>query len=218
MAFVGNSHLVAGDATSIDAVLSLLRREGISTERNPDIYVRSYAHFGVDDARELRERADLSAQGERRIFILFAPVMTAEAQNALLKTFEEPPGDALFFLIVPAPETLLSTLRSRMQRLVLDTGVHQGTVDERVFLSASQSVRLEMLKPLLEKGDDERRDISGIVLFLTALERVMEGVPRTSGKEGLEAIYRARSFMADKGSLLKPLLEQVALLVPRVGA
>ncbi|TSC61840.1 MAG: DNA polymerase III subunit gamma/tau [Parcubacteria group bacterium Athens0416_74] len=216
MALVGNSHLVAGDSSAVADVLARLHEEGIDTEKNPDVYVRSYTHFGVDDARELRERADLSAQGQRRVFVLSTPVMTAEAQNALLKTFEEPPGNALFILVVPAPETLLSTLRSRMQRLDVGTAAHDGGVEGGAFLSASPVARLDMIKPLLEKGDDERRDISSIVMFLSTLERALEKTPRRASREGLAAIYRARAFMADKGSLLKPLLEQVALLVPRV--
>lgn len=216
MAFVGNSHLVAGDSSAVAAVLAHLKKEGIDTEKNPDIYVRSYSHFGVDDARELRERADLSAQGERRIFVLAAPAMTAEAQNALLKTLEEPPGNALFIFVVPAPETLLSTLRSRMQRLDVDATVQKEAVESGAFLAAAPAARLDMIKPLLEKGDDERRDISHIIMFLSSLERAMEDVPRSASTEGLAAIYRARAYMADKGSLLKPLLEQVALLVPRV--
>ncbi len=216
MAFVGNALLVAGDSSAVTDVLERLREEGIDIQKNPDVYVRSYTHFGVDDAREVRERADLSAQGERRIFVLATPVMTTEAQNALLKTLEEPPGNALFIVVVPAPETLLPTLRSRMQRLDVDADVQKGAVESGAFLAASPAARLDMIKPLLEKGDDERRDISHIITFLSVLERTMENVPRSASKEGLEAIYRARAFMADKGSLLKPLLEQVALLVPRV--
>lgn len=216
MALVGNSHLVAGDSSTITAVLARVREEGIDVEKNPDVYVRSYAHFGVDDAREVRERADLSAQGQRRVFVLATPIMTVEAQNALLKTFEEPPGNALFILLVPAPETLLPTLRSRMQRLNVETMVQYGGVDSGAFLAASPAARLDIIKPLLEKGDDERRDISSIVTLLSSLERTLERVPRRASREGLTAIYRARAYMADKGSLLKPLLEQVALLVPRV--
>lgn len=216
MALVGNSHVVAGNSSAVTSVSARLREEGIEVEKNPDAYVRVYTYFGVDDAREVRERADLSAQGERRVFVLAAPVMTVEAQNALLKTFEEPPGNALFILVVPAPETLLPTLRSRMQRLHVETEIQNGGMDSGAFLAASPAVRLDMIQPLLEKGDDERRDISSIVMFLSTLERALEKVPRSASREGLAAIYRARAYLADKGSLLKPLLEQVALLVPRM--
>ena len=90
MKLVGNSHLVAGGPESIDVVLALVGKEGINTENNSDIYIRTYTHFGVDEARELRERTSTRGLEGRRVFIVVATGMTTEAQNALLKTLEEP--------------------------------------------------------------------------------------------------------------------------------
>jgi len=208
-ALVGNIHLVAGTSTSIDALLGLLEREGVETRGNADLYVRTYQRFGIDDALELRERAALRpTRGMRRIFVIATPNMTNEAQNALLKTLEEPPADAMFFFLIPAPETLLSTLRSRAQMLSLDSARAETLVDAERFVAASPQKRLDMLKPLLEKDEDDRRDLGAIITFLSSLERQCE-----KRQEGLRAIYRARKYIGDKGALVKPLLEQVALLV-----
>jgi hypothetical protein len=214
MTLVGNAHVVRGDAASVPLVLALLEKEGIRAAGNPDVYVREYAFFGVDEAREIRERAVLKGSGGRRAFVLCAPGMTGEAQNALLKTLEEAPGDALFFLIVPAPNMLLSTVRSRAQVLALEGGSSESSVDVQAFLSASPRARLDMLKPLLDKGEDERRDMGAVLAFLSALERMLAAAPRDKLLPGLEAIYRAKAYASDKGALVKPLLEQLALLVP----
>lgn len=181
---------------------------------NPDVYVRTYAHFGVDEARDIKARASLKALEGRRIFVLTAPVLTNEAQNALLKVLEEPQGDALFFLVVPSPQALLPTVRSRAQIFTLKntSSTDSETV---VFLSASENERMEMLKPLLEKGSDDKRDLSRIIHFLESLERALGAAKRVDA-EALAAVYRARKFLLDKGALIKPLLEQVALLCPRV--
>jgi len=226
---VGNAHLIAGNAGAIPRVLALLEAEGIETHGNPDIYIREYKGFGVDDAIELRDRANSRAvSGTRRIFIVATPGITGEAQNALLKTLEEPPADAMFFFIVPAPEVLLPTLRSRTQMLALsplsqrsDLGDHnhkgrtfvdaETIVDPSAFLAAPAQKRLDMLKPLLEKDDDDKRDLGAILIFLSSLERKLEKQP-----DGLRALYRARKYIGDKGALVKPLLEQVALLVPKI--
>ncbi len=223
MRLVGNTHLVAGGTEMIPATLSLLQGEGIETRGNPDVYVRAYQSFGIGEARELRERSAARALGPRRVFIIATPGMTTEAQNALLKTLEEPRGDALFFFIVPSPQALLSTLRSRAQTLILKSAADKGLVDARQFLAATAKRRLDMLKPLLEKDEDERRDLGAILAFLSSLERALNdahSVPpegsRTSCHEGIESVYRARKFIADKGALVKPLLEQVALLAPVV--
>jgi len=216
MKFVGNVHLVRGSALALPELMSLLAAAGIETQANPDIDVRTYPQFLVEDARALTERAlTRSVSGGRRVFITIAANLTYEAQNTLLKTLEEAPGDALFFFIVPSPEMLLPTVRSRAQLLELSTDAHAGVVDLEVFLKATPAVRLDMLKPLLAKDEDDVRDISGIVIFLSSLERIL--AKRVSlGREGLEAVYRARAYIGDKGSLLKALLEQVALLTPRV--
>lgn len=215
MALVGNTQLVAGTAADIPHVLEMLRNEGFNIEHNPDLYVRTYAHFGVDEARELRERASSRALSGRRAFVLAMPGMTTEAQNALLKVIEEPPADALFFFVIPAPETLLPTLRSRTQ--TIEVGAHaKSSIDLKKFLAASPAMRLEVLKPLLEKDEDDRRDTAALLTFLSSLERMLSGAaPRDAAhRDGLEAVYRARKYADDKGALIKPLLEQVALLVP----
>jgi DNA polymerase III delta prime subunit len=211
---VGNVHLVAGDTGAVPLVHVLLAKEGIEWRGNPDVYMREFNSFGVDDARELAARASsraVGSSGSRRVFIVVATGMTNEAQNALLKTLEEPPGDALFFFVVPAPETLLATLRSRAQILVLGGKDDAGAVDPVTFLKAASAKRIEMLKPLLEKGSDDRRNLGTAIMFLSSLERILaESKPLNSS--GLEAIYRARKYVNDKGALIKPLLEQVALL------
>lgn len=212
MQLVGNVQLVAGTASTIEPVLRQLAQAGIATAANPDLSVETFHTFGIDDARRLRERAALAASGERRIFVIAMSGITAEAQNALLKTFEEPAGSALFVLIHPAPQTLLPTLRSRAQMLALGMmDLRSPSLDTADFLRAAPQKRLEMLKPLLEKGGDDKRDVGQILAFLAALERTLAGESRRN-RQGIEAVYRARVFIADRGALAKPLLEQVALL------
>lgn len=210
----GNTYLVRGDESTLPLLHALLRKEGIAVEGSTDSYVRIYDHFGIDEARDLSARAyGKSMSGGQRVFIALFPVITNEAQNALLKTLEEPPSNAIFFMVTPAPEMLLPTLRSRSQ--MLDLGLSEvSLLDIPKFLKAKPRDRIEMLKSLLEKNDDDRRDIGGIITFLSSLERTLSKMPKS--REGIDAVYRARVYAGDKGSLLKPLLEQVALLVPTV--
>lgn len=215
MKFTAHAYVARGGAAALPEVLALLEKEGRALG-NPDLYARAYARFGIDEARELRDRAAMRAvSGERRVFVIAAASLTAEAQSALLKTFEEPPADALFILLMPSPETLLPTLRSRMQSFSTRGAAQADSpIPAEAFLSAQPERRIEMLKILL---DAEERDLGGVIAFLSALERAL--APRVREREvadGLQAVYRARSFAADKGSLLKPLLEQAALLLPRV--
>ncbi|MGV0743037.1 DNA polymerase III subunits gamma/tau [Mycolicibacterium sp. XJ870] len=73
------------------------------------------SHNGVDDARELRDRAFYApAQSRYRIFIIDeAHMVTPQAFNALLKIVEEPPEHLIFVFATTEPEKVLTTIRSR---------------------------------------------------------------------------------------------------------
>lgn len=205
------AYLIAGGETTLDLLIERLRTEGVLEQGSPDLFARVYRKFGVDEAEEIRSRARLKpVRDSRRVIAFFVSAPTTEAQNALLKTLEDPAGNPLFFIVTPSPDTLLPTVRSRAGRLEVPGG--QET-DVEAFLSATREKRLEMLKPLYDH-DDDGRDMAGVRAFLHALERRF-AEEKLRG-EALRAIYRAEKFAGDKGSLLKALLEQVALLAPRV--
>jgi hypothetical protein len=216
----GNVLLIAGSAEDIPAVFEYLVAAGISTESNPDLYVRHHRQFGIDDAQELRARASTRAIVDRRVFVVSAGGMTSEAQNALLKTLEEPPDDALFIFVVPAPDALLSTVRSRSQIIEIEHRDSKWPVpelDAAAFLAATPVRRIELLKVVLEKDDDDKYDTGAILAFLASLERRAARIKDPANKRAtLDAIYRARSYATDRGALVKTLLESVALLAPMV--
>lgn len=73
----------------------------------------------VDQVREAIDRAAYRPfEGRRRVVIVDdAEALVVEAQNALLKTLEEPPPTSVFVLVTARPDMLLSTVRSRCQVL-----------------------------------------------------------------------------------------------------
>jgi len=215
-AFAG-AYLVRGPVEALDALLTQLSSSGLIGKASPDLFARAYRSFGVEDAADVRARARTKpVQDTRRVFVLAASAMSTESQNALLKLLEEPVADAVFFLLVPSPEMLHSTVRSRTRSFELNEYHDASSVDAGDFLDAPTAKRLEMLKPLYEH-DDDGRDLGGVIAFLGSLERRFASGARTSENiAGLHAIYRARKYAGDRGSLLKALLEQVALLAPKV--
>lgn len=73
------------------------------------------ASIGVDTVRDLRSQVFIApSESERKFFIIRdADLMTAQAQNALLISLEEPPAYSVFFLLVTDKSLLLETIRSR---------------------------------------------------------------------------------------------------------
>ncbi|MEV4668200.1 DNA polymerase III subunit gamma and tau [Microbacterium sp. LWO12-1.2] len=79
------------------------------------VEIDAASHNGVDDARDLRERATFAPSRDRyKIFILDeAHMVTPQGFNALLKLVEEPPEHVKFIFATTEPEKVLGTIRSR---------------------------------------------------------------------------------------------------------
>ncbi|HJV04190.1 MAG TPA: DNA polymerase III subunit gamma/tau [Actinomycetota bacterium] len=82
------------------------------------VEIDAASHGGVDDARELRERAPTApVQGREKVYIIDeAQRLSREAFDALLKMFEEPPPGVRFVLATTEPHRMPATLASRCQR------------------------------------------------------------------------------------------------------
>nr|WP_122012003.1 DNA polymerase III subunit delta' [Maliibacterium massiliense] len=86
--------------------------------QHPDVHVVAPAKgtsIGVEQVRALaREVFVRPFEAQMKVFIIEqADAMTTQAQNALLKTLEEPPADTAFFLLSDNMDLLLPTIRSR---------------------------------------------------------------------------------------------------------
>lgn len=129
------------------------------------------SHGGVEDARELRERAVFApATARRKVYILDEVHMASTAAfNALLKLIEEPPGHVLFAMATTDPQKIPATILSRVQRLDLrrvDTAVLKTHVAQ-IIASEGATVTDDALDVLVEKGDGSVRDT------LTITEQVL---------------------------------------------
>ncbi|WP_425843182.1 DNA polymerase III subunit gamma and tau [Agrococcus sp. TSP3-2-1] len=79
------------------------------------VEIDAASHGGVDDARDLRERATFAPSRDRfKVFIIDeAHMVTSGGFNALLKIVEEPPEHIKFIFATTEPEKVIGTIRSR---------------------------------------------------------------------------------------------------------
>lgn len=95
----------------------------IAADTHPDLHrlspVEGKQQIGIEQVRGLIQRMGLTAQygGRKAVLVAPAEAMTRAAANTLLKTLEEPPGDALFVLVSHRAGALPATIRSRCQIL-----------------------------------------------------------------------------------------------------
>ena len=80
-------------------------------------YYPSSSSFGVDDVRNIIDEVSKKPyEGDKKVLILYkCDKMTTQAQNALLKTIEEPPAGVYLILLSDSLETILDTIQSRCQ-------------------------------------------------------------------------------------------------------
>ena len=80
-------------------------------------YRPSKASMGVDEVREIIEEVSKRPyEGDKKVIIIHeGSKLTIQAQNALLKTIEEPPQGVYIILLAESLETLLETIKSRCQ-------------------------------------------------------------------------------------------------------
>ncbi len=163
--------------------------------------------FSIDDARALSMRAQQTPlQSPNRVFVIVCEEIAPEAQNALLKLFEEPPVHTLFYVVLPQTAHVLPTLRSRF--MLLDShSAEQQTEDFALFAEAAYAKRVELIGAKTKDKDTQW------------VESIVQGCERAASETRqlplMKAVLFVRRYIKTRGASPKMLLEELALLLPR---
>lgn len=177
---------------------------------NPELYVREFATLGINDSRELIRTATMRSVGTQ-IFIYKAGSLTREAQNALLKLFEEPPARTHFFLCVASVGDLVPTLLSRVH--VIGSNTHSHTsARTKEFLSATAGARIALLESMIKDKDTAAAE----ALLRDVEHELYERKAHLQHPAALAHVLQVREVLHDKGVSLKALLESTALVLPTI--
>lgn len=131
---------------------------GMVRKGNPDILVLRYSVCSVEQARKLLSYASQSGLSGQKLIVLATERIFHQAQNALLKVFEEPPEGIILILIVPSIGVLLPTLRSRLMTLPSQEAAvapHFVSEPAMLFIQASQTEREKIVKKLLDRSKSD---------------------------------------------------------------
>jgi DNA polymerase-3 subunit gamma/tau len=200
------------------------------------IEIDAASHGGVDDARELRERAFFAPAVSRyKIYIVDeAHMVTTAGFNALLKVVEEPPAHLKFIFATTEPDKVIGTIRSRTHHYpfrLVPPGVlrdYLATVCERegvavgpgvlplVVRAGAGSVRdaMSVLDQLIAgAGDDgvSRALATGLLGFTdaTLLDDVVDAFAEHDGAAVFEAVDRVIEGGHDPRRFVADLLERL---------
>lgn len=209
-------------------------------DNDPDVQILSFEKFGIEESRQLKESASMKPVSGRALYIVGVSQITSEAQQALLKLFEEPQEGVTFVLLAPHG-SLIATLRSRL--LLYPESLQKNPVQKVLgsprpaarrqarpdhfdqdfsaatsFLASPYKTRSTDIAKLLKDEEGVRERVRD---FLDGLEVVLYKALQKSKdtkqiREGLEDIAKVRSYANDRSPSMKMLLEHLALALPTI--
>ncbi len=217
--------LISPDITKIKKAIGetlSLHFEGVKLNHPDVLHFRVGEKLGISEARKIKSHFALkpfSAKG-RVLVIEDAGSLTIEAQNALLKTLEEPPKEAILILGVASDTYLLPTILSRCQIIRLDatdpTGITNNTYESYVkdvekMLDSTAEERFAYVEKLKDKES-----------FLHNLTQVFREMlyapgPRLAKLEVnnfLKELLQAEEW-AKQNVNIRAILEYLMLVMPR---
>ncbi len=177
---------------------------GITLTNNPDFFAFRMSTFGIDEARQLQLLAARKSVTHLKIFFISPRYLTFEAQNALLKTFEDPFPSTYFFLVAREEALIRPTLLSRMQTIRMSEGQTVKSTDAEKFLSLSLQNRLLFAKKFIEEEKNLLAFLDDLLLLLRAQKNQHDLV---------ESVYNIRRVARDPIAAPRLIIEHLSLVL-----
>ncbi|HRH55732.1 MAG TPA: hypothetical protein PK609_02610 [Candidatus Paceibacterota bacterium] len=199
----------------------------LSGTDNPDIAVFAYEGlFPIVHARRITQFASQApSQGDQKVIVIAAGRFYHEAQNALLKTFEEPPEGTTLILVAPAEGTILPTLRSRL--IPLPREQREISQSAQAFLAASSAERTKLVAKLLARAKSDKEEEKQAarleaVSLVNGLTRAAHDARKTASGEYARELdqlllefARFAPILHERAAPLKPIFEHILIVLPQ---
>ena len=169
------------------------------------IEIDAASHGGVEDARDLRERAYYAPARDRyKVYIIDeAHMVTTQGFNALLKLVEEPPEFLVFIFATTEPDKVLQTIRSRTHHYpfrLIAPSVLRGHL-ERICQAEAVTVEPTVFPLVVRAGSGSARD------SLSVLDQLLSG----AGTEGVTYARAVGLLGVTDSALLDDMTDSLAV-------
>ncbi len=144
--------------TRLIAIQEELKKQNLSISHPDLLYFEQETKLGISEARKIKDHFSLkpySAKG-RGVVLEDSAKLTIEAQNALLKTLEELPKEAILVLGASSEASLLPTILSRCQITIVQNSefrVQNDQTDIEELLTATVAERFEYIEKLKDREE-----------------------------------------------------------------
>ncbi|OHA27024.1 MAG: hypothetical protein A3D52_01010 [Candidatus Taylorbacteria bacterium RIFCSPHIGHO2_02_FULL_44_36] len=220
-----HAYLVTGERHSVRLALNRFFENELKfrTRGNPDFLFAEYDIFTIDDSRALKDwQSKRPAAGEQKFFVLALNSATHQAQNSLLKVLEEPAAGTHFFLIAPAADIFLPTVRSRLCIVKFNEQSEKSeaaaaekflksNIGERFAFAKSFADEITDGTSLAEDGKSRQaKTKTDVIKFLDAVELARRD-KNPAEAAVFEQLFQAKIFLRGRAPSVKMILENLAL-------
>jgi hypothetical protein len=178
---------------------------------HPDVWLEDFEAVGISESRLLKERQSRRPLiAGRQFFVWGVGSITAEAQNALLKTFEEPTTNSHFFLVAEEEEMFLPTLRSRCQVIRHSQAADAPDDLAQRFLFGDIAERMKLAEKVADRGRQPALE------FVRQVETGLhqELIPSPDNLLAYDGLSTALRWLKSRSSSPKLVLEYLAFRLP----
>ena len=211
--FLHHGYLIVGEREIIQPILAETFK---LIGDKADIIYETYETFGINDSHRLVARSTRrNWSGQRELVVLTAKSYTPEAQNALLKLFEEPRVGLHFFLLGNKATDFLPTLQSRLVIIEhqIETGLKKKPSEIQTqalqFLSTTPVERLALIDKNL-KNEMERDEW---INFFNALEKTAHQL-KPFHEQTLIELNAVRPYFSNPAFSARLIFEHLAFVLP----
>ncbi len=204
--------LISKDQPEIDKKI-----EEILSENKIDRLDRSDFSFekavGIEDVRKIQEKLYLKPMyGDKKAIILdFRPEVTTEAQNALLKTLEEPPRSTIVIIFAGNIEDLLPTILSRCKIYKLEGAQEESEDFSKQIIKILDSGEGEKLEIAAEFGRDRETALKFAENIVLGASKLLKENPTEKTKNLMKEMDKAYSTLKNSNVNPRLILENYLL-------
>lgn len=222
-----HAFVIEGDTLQTRPVLfDFLKKEfGMDAGHN-DLILLDRGDFGIENVQEI---VDVNSRkptvGMYKVIVVGLHSISHQAQNAILKTLEEPRPGTFIFILTNTSAIFLPTILSRVQVVRSSAGANTNNavanidLDAKKFIKSSPVERLAQIKEILDLKSDEEIGDAEIFAFVQEIEKLALELAQSSKDFGVRTLVaqiftKVEDYMRDTSSSKKLLLEYVALRLP----
>ena len=189
--------IIGGDQEKISLALEeIIQQEGGSIAPHPDCWELNQTPIKIEAVRQLQKflaQKSWYAESKKTAIIWAAEALTPEAQNALLKTLEEPPTNSLIILIAQQKEPLLPTLVSRCFLKTLSSSFQDHSPQKEESIFSKPALKKLIFAEKISKNKEELR--SWLEENIRQQQKILLEEPSPKRQHLLKRLLRAQKML-----------------------